>query len=275
MIKRKRISDAEKIASGLSKLIPKNVNSKTMHSEHGKILFMFPRSALSNIADSDRCGWKDDRHSSSYCSNAHLIPHAHFPDRKFLTRYSVSCQACHSGEASAVHMYCAYCDKVLTGSMAEPGGKITDHLITIRHIYHEANALLQFLEEQGLASDDDRLQTTAYVSKLEAWCGTVRFPRRNTIRYTHFVDILRNLRLQLLRSDSHRKVSNLLENRFPCHKSSRSKKPIIPPSNITSQYILPFPYAPTLLPDFVQLGVHRPALAFIRRQNQPHRPFPS
>ena len=74
-------------------------------------------------------------------SRAQLKFEAYLPERKFLTRYSVHCPSCTSGSESAVHLYCSYCDEILTGSIAGPGGKITDHLITIGHVDQEAIAL--------------------------------------------------------------------------------------------------------------------------------------
>ena len=44
----------------------------------------------------------------------------------------VSCAKCFADGESVFHLHCSYCDEILTGSIAQPGGKVSDHVITIR-----------------------------------------------------------------------------------------------------------------------------------------------
>ena len=44
----------------------------------------------------------------------------------------VSCAKCFADGESVFHLHCSYCDEILTGSIAQPGGKVADHVITIR-----------------------------------------------------------------------------------------------------------------------------------------------
>jgi hypothetical protein len=191
--KRKRVSDAEKIAVGLSKLILKHVHPSKFKFENEKISFL--ESARPMFAES--CTWRENRNCPCYCRKAHLKFEAYLPDRKFLTRYSVHCPTCYSCNDSAVHLYCSYCDEILTGSIAGPGGKITDHLITIRHVYQEAVALRAFFEQRGITREQDRQQAQEYVAKLEEWSETIRYPMRNSVKRAHFEEVLRDLRIQL------------------------------------------------------------------------------
>ena len=149
-----------------------------------------------------------------------------------------------------MHLYCSYCDEILTGSIAGPGGEITDHLITIRHVFQEASALRDFLyqtlpqpearkplearqlelhEQQGgtlqlaitsftqvnkkctvgsLSStgsvavrltEKEIAQCTEYVSRLEEWAETIRYPMRNTVKRPHFETLVRELQQLLSR----------------------------------------------------------------------------
>ena len=205
VMKRKRMSDAERIASGLSKLIPRNVKQNSLKVKNGMVVFL----ESSRPIFAEKCNWQENKGSPCYCRKAELKFEAHFPDRKYLTRYSVSCEACYPGGISAIHLYCSYCDEILTGTIAGPGGKITDHLITIRHIYQEANTLLKFLDEQGLGIDDDRLQVTEYACRLEEWCEAVRFPKKTPFTRSHFDDALRTLRFQLNKLAAHQTVSTI------------------------------------------------------------------
>jgi hypothetical protein len=95
-----------------------------------------------------------------------------------------------------VHLYCSYCDEILTGSIAGPGGKITDHLITIRHVYQEAIALKNYFEQKGLSRGQELAQAREYVEKLEEWTETIRY-QKNSLSKTDFEEVLRTLRLLL------------------------------------------------------------------------------
>ena len=74
-----------------------------------------------------------------------------------------------------MHLYCSYCDEVLTGSIAGPGGKITDHLITIRHVFQEASAMRTFFERHGMPRGQELAQAREYAAKLEEWSETIRW----------------------------------------------------------------------------------------------------
>ena len=193
--KRKRVSEAEKIAVSLSKLILKHVHPSKFKFENERIFFL--ESARTIFAD--KCTWRDNKACPCYCRKAQLKFEAYLPDRKFLTRYSVNCPSCYSSSESAVHLYCSYCDEILTGSIAGPGGKITDHLITIRHVYQEAVALRSFFEQRGIAREQDRVQAREYVAKLEEWSETIRYPMRNAVKRIHFEEVLKDLHIQLSR----------------------------------------------------------------------------
>jgi hypothetical protein len=191
--KRKRVSDAEKIAVSLSKLILKHVHPSKFKFENERIFFL----ETARTIFTDTCTWRENKTCPCYCKKAQLKFEAYLPDRKFLTRYSVQCPSCYSSTESAVHLYCSYCDEILTGSIAGPGGKITDHLITIRHVYQEAVALRAFFEQRGIAREQDRIQAREYVAKLEEWSETIRYPMRNSVKRMHFEEVLKDLRFHL------------------------------------------------------------------------------
>jgi hypothetical protein len=103
-----------------------------------------------------------------------------------------------------VHLYCSYCDEILTGSIAGPGGKISDHLITIRHVYQQA-ILLNAVLENGTPHQQDIALTKDYVSKLEEWSDTIRYRVECAIKRIHFEEVLERLhaRLEQLAVPSH------------------------------------------------------------------------
>jgi hypothetical protein len=115
-------------------------------------------------------------------------------------------------------MYCSFCDEILKGSIAGPGGKITDHLVTIRHIYHEATALCNLLEKKathlvsnhlddGKAEADPDLQKAQeYASKLNQWNEIVRFPNKNVISKAHIEDLLIKMNFHFSRLCGYPKV---------------------------------------------------------------------
>ena len=82
------------------------------------------------------------------------------------------------------------------GSIAGPGGKIADHVVTIRHIVKEASVQYHYFARKGLLSGDEIQKGLAYVSKLEEWAGTIRF-KRNSEERREFEHVLRSLRAQL------------------------------------------------------------------------------
>jgi hypothetical protein len=190
--KRKQASDAEKMAVEISKMnFSHNIQCK-LRVEKNKIEF----SAMARPMQTQKCTWKDAKINPCYCKNADLKFEAYLPDRKYLTRFSAQCTDCYDGATTAVHLYCAYCDEVLTGTIAGPGGKIGDHLITIRHVYQQAVTLNSDLEN-GAAHEQDILLAQEYVSKLEEWSERIRYPMRTTIKRIHFEEILGKLRHNL------------------------------------------------------------------------------
>lgn len=197
--KRKQVSEAEKLALELSKLTSKHVHQSKVKFENNQIIFLESSKTVFN----DSCTWKDDKLWPRYCRKAEFKFEAYLPDRKYLTRYSVNCSTCYEDGEAAVHLYCSYCDEILTGSIAGPGGKITDHLITIRHVYQEATALKTYFEQKGLSREQDYQQAKDYVEKLEEWSETIRY-QKNSLKKTDFEELLRSLRLLLT------KVSTLL-----------------------------------------------------------------
>jgi hypothetical protein len=190
--KRKSISDAERLALELAKLTPKHVHETRVRFENEKIVF----AETSKISFYEKCTWNDDRVDPRYCCKAEFKFSASLPDRKFLTRFSVKCLRCYDDNITAVHMFCSHCDEILTGSIAGPGGKVTDRLITIRHAFQEAVAVNAYLEEQGFPQDIELLQAREYVMKLEEWSETVRYQKKS-LKKPFFDDILRALRLKL------------------------------------------------------------------------------
>ena len=189
--KKKQSRDAEKMAVELSRILFSPFVSKTMKVD--KNVVTFSKSAR----QSDRqCTWKDNKSSPCYCKNAVLKFESHLPDRKYLTRYSVKCRECYGEDVAATHLYCTYCDEVLTGSIAGPGGKISDHLITIRHVYQQAQMVKRTLEDRN-ARDQDFEQAKEYIVKLEQWSEKIRYPMRTSIKKIHFEDVINALQLRL------------------------------------------------------------------------------
>jgi hypothetical protein len=190
--KRKQVSEAEKLALELSKLTSKQVHQSKVKFENNQIVFLESSKSLFTNA----CTWKDDKLWPRYCKKAEFKFEAYLPDRKYLTRYSVNCSTCYEDGDTAVHLYCSYCDEILTGSIAGPGGKITDHLITIRHVYQEAIALSTYFEQKGWSREQEYQPAREYLRKLEEWSETIRYPK-NSLKKTDFEDVIRSLRVQL------------------------------------------------------------------------------
>jgi hypothetical protein len=184
--KRKPVSDAEKMAIELSKMIFSVELRCKFRIENEKLVF----SESAKSFQAENCTWQSDRLCPSYCKDADLQFEAYLPDRKHLTRFTARCFTCYDETVSGIFLYCAYCDEVLTGSIAGPGGKITDHLITIRHVYQQARVLQGILED-GTPSDADLAKANEYVAKLEEWSDRIRYPVHNRLRRIHFEDLLR------------------------------------------------------------------------------------
>ena len=146
----------------------------------------------------NQCTWRDSKANPCYCEKAKLKFEAHLPDRSYLTRFSVRCPSCCGEDDSATHLYCAYCDEVLTGTIAGPGGKVSDHLITIRHIYRQALVLKENLES-GDHSTKILAQARFYVSKFEEWSKQIRYPARISTKQHHLEAVLKDLHILLNR----------------------------------------------------------------------------
>ena len=173
--KRKQVSDAERVALELSKLTSRQSQQSMLRFEDKRIFFLNPNR---RDGPAPKCSWRDPgRTWPWYCSHAEFSFEATLPDRFYLTRYSVVCETCYPGQRPAFHLYCACCDEILSGSIAGPGGKITDHVITIRHVVHEAAALRAAYEHAGPPGEEEAQRVREYVGKLEQWSKTIRFPK--------------------------------------------------------------------------------------------------
>lgn len=193
--KRKAASDAERMAVELSKI-------NFIHSYNGSIKIekttvSFPESARQ--VKQSQCTWRDDKTNPCYCEKAILKFETYLPDRNYLARFSVQCPSCYDADTSAVHLYCAYCDEVLTGSIAGPGGKVSDHLVTIRHVYKQSLAIRNSLESER--QDPSTLSQAAdYCARLLEWSERVRYPIRTAVKRTHIDRVLDELHLLLDRA---------------------------------------------------------------------------
>jgi hypothetical protein len=183
--RRQQMSDAEKMAAGLSKMSFSYVPERKFTLENTKLTFL-------DKFQNEKCTWRENKADPAYCQNADLKFQSHLPDRAYLTRFSVHCAKCYDDSVSGVHLYCAYCEDVLTGSIAGPGGKITDHLITIRHVYQQT-CILKDMFEKGSPNEDDRAKAKEYAQRLEEWSDRIRYPVCNSIRRIHFEKLLRRI----------------------------------------------------------------------------------
>eukprot|EP00292_Cryptomonas_paramecium_P008117 CAMPEP_0113721532 /NCGR_PEP_ID=MMETSP0038_2-20120614/37197_1 /TAXON_ID=2898 /ORGANISM="Cryptomonas paramecium" /LENGTH=346 /DNA_ID=CAMNT_0000650575 /DNA_START=6 /DNA_END=1043 /DNA_ORIENTATION=- /assembly_acc=CAM_ASM_000170 len=201
--KRKGVSEAERMAAGISKMLCGKTMPTRFNLDDKRITFL----ESSGVRYADRCNWGEGQGYSKYCSCAFLKFETYLPDRRFLTRYSVRCSRCYPTE-STHHTFCSYCNEVLTGYIAGPGGKIGDHLITIRHMYHEASALASFVRSNVFsAARDPELdveQCAAYTAALQEWAQTIRFPSRGIAKREQFEGLVAQLTedLELIRAQS-------------------------------------------------------------------------
>ena len=192
--KRKCCSDAERMATELSKMkLSHEINCK-FRVDQDRIFFPETECRFNH----EHCTWRNSKTAPYYCSNAHLKFETTLPDRKYLTRFSVQCPECYDAGAAAVHLHCAYCDEIITGSIAEPGGKISDHLITIRHVYQQALALMESLES-GSSKSISLAVARVYVIRLEEWSEQVRYPMRTAVKRIHVEQVLQAFRRHLAR----------------------------------------------------------------------------
>jgi hypothetical protein len=194
MKKRKTASDAEKVAVELSKI---NFSHEIKHNiKIEKSLVKFPET--SRHFQRNQCTWRDSKSGPCYCEKAKLKFEASLPDRSYLTRFSVRCTCCYNDDESTMHLYCAYCDEVLTGTIAGPGGKVSDHLITIRHVYQQAQVLKGRLEN-GDQNMKLLAQARDYVSKFEEWSKRIRYPVKTTVQKSNIQEVLKDLQQILAR----------------------------------------------------------------------------
>jgi hypothetical protein len=201
--KKKQGRDAEKMAVELSKMIFSNTtsifsNAASRTTRVDKSVVTFSNSAR----HIDRkCTWKENKSSPCYCKNADLKFEAHLPDRKYLTRYTVQCRECYGDVVCTTHLYCTYCDEVLTGSIAERGGKVRDHLITIRHVYQQALMAKRALEDRD-ARDQDFALARKYIKTLEQWSEKIRYQMRTSVKRIHFEEVLETLQRSMDRHEA-------------------------------------------------------------------------
>ncbi len=176
--RRKSLSDAENIAMELYKLTSRRARLSSLRKvrfEETKIIF--EDSSIGHTLQGEVCCWKNQG-SPIYCAEAVFRFETCLPDREYLTRYSVTCNRCHPRNSRAYYLYCSYCDEILKGSIAGPGGKIANHIVTIRHIVKEAAVQSQYFERNCRLSSEEYHQGVAYVAKLEQWASAIRFQRK-------------------------------------------------------------------------------------------------
>ena len=131
--KRKKVSDAERIALDLyrSTSRPARLNKVKSEKTTGRIIVQ--DSKLHSNSTGETCTWANHGRPV-YCPRLKFHFATSLPGREYLTRYSVSCLDCCPNHEETFYLYCAYCDEIQVGSIAGPGGKVSDHVVTIRHI---------------------------------------------------------------------------------------------------------------------------------------------
>mmetsp|Transcript_3629 Transcript_3629/g.10704 ORF Transcript_3629/g.10704 Transcript_3629/m.10704 type:complete len:201 (+) Transcript_3629:66-668(+) len=147
MAKRKCTSDAERIATNIARMMCCSTLPARFTLDGDQIVFL----PSSGVELAGRCSWGDKSACPRYCKGAYLRFEASLPDRGFLARYSVSCTECYGPINSSIHLFCSCCNEILTGHIASPGGKVSDHLVTIRHLFHEAKAQASFVRINSLS----------------------------------------------------------------------------------------------------------------------------
>mmetsp|Transcript_75779 Transcript_75779/g.202891 ORF Transcript_75779/g.202891 Transcript_75779/m.202891 type:complete len:232 (+) Transcript_75779:560-1255(+) len=191
-VKRKRVSEAERIATDISKMLCGSVQPTRFTLDNQRLVFL----ESSGIEFKDRCCWKEDRANPRYCKSACLKFDSCLPDRKFLIRYTAQCSTCYHSNETAHHLFCAYCNEILTGYIAGPGGKISDHLITIRHMYNEAIALKTYVRNNISTNQKSSVEVNLvreYLSRLEEWVQTIRFPSKCPVKRDQFEDLIQEI----------------------------------------------------------------------------------
>jgi hypothetical protein len=193
--KRKKVSDAERIALDLYRSTSKHARQSKVKVEKWTGRIIVEDSKLYSNSKGVACTWANNG-QPVYCPRAEFRFEASLPDREYLTRYSVSCSDCCPKHEHTFHLYCAYCDEILTGSIAGPGGKISDHVVTIRHITKEAEVQHNYFKSKAKLSYEEFHKAATYVSKLELWANTIRF-KRNSEERQEFELVLHALQLTL------------------------------------------------------------------------------
>ena len=146
---------------------------------------------MNNSVFTEICSyWADQGRQPTYCPNCAFRFEASLPDRNYLTRYSVCCRHCFPQGDHVFHLYCSYCDEILTGRIAAPGGKIADHVVTIRHVLKEARAQYKCLQREEAITMEEYLKSQEYTSKLELWASMTRI-KKNSEERIEFDNILR------------------------------------------------------------------------------------
>jgi hypothetical protein len=186
--KRKTTGEAERVAAVLSGLTSVQIRRSKLHIERNVI--SFAGECVPSVCQTAH------GQQPQYCPHADLRYGACLPGREYLTRYSVFCRKCRPGENQVFHLHCAYCQEILTGSIANPGGKISDHVVTIRHVVKEAVAQNQHFENNLNISIKDFQRAREYVRQLEHWASAVRF-KPNSEEKREFVEVLTALRTKL------------------------------------------------------------------------------
>mmetsp|Transcript_64889 Transcript_64889/g.174187 ORF Transcript_64889/g.174187 Transcript_64889/m.174187 type:complete len:374 (-) Transcript_64889:963-2084(-) len=174
--KRKRKNETDKIACEMSRIVWNNTRSEEFSCKNEKVV------NTRSLVLVERCTWNEAGAQPAYCKSASLKYEANLPDREFLTRYSVSCVSCYPELESVVHLHCLYCKEVLTGAIANPGGKISDHLITIRHVYNTSLALRESLIRYPSVTDTfDLALASLFLNLLKRWSEAIHVPSKSTI----------------------------------------------------------------------------------------------
>ena len=179
--KRKKVSDAEKIALQLCRNTSRCARQSKVKFDPSTGRIIVGDSKLYSHSVGEACTWANNG-PPVYCRQAEYRFAASLPDREYLTRYSVSCSSCCPNHDQVFHLYCSYCDEILTGSIAGPGGKISDHVVTIRHITKEAEVQHTYFRSKEKLSYEEFHNTATYVSKLRLWVNTIRFKRNSEER---------------------------------------------------------------------------------------------
>lgn len=192
--RKKPASDAEKIAMELSKIYFSFEINCNQRDDHLAVML----GVVQRTHSCQRIS-KTAKRNSCLCNDAELVFESNLPDRNFLSRFSVKCSSCNDKMLrSPLYLYCAYCGDVLQGTIASPGGKTSDHLITIRHVLKRSLVLINSIE-YGISDQQDLLKAQIYLQKLESFSEKIRYPVKAPIDKSHFEEAIRHLNRLLCR----------------------------------------------------------------------------